>query len=60
MSCPAMMLGTAPPIRDFPPRFAETRYNGFELKEQSGDRPNPFLPLQTAHEIHILNVHVVR
>jgi hypothetical protein len=55
-----MMFGTAPPIRDPLSRFAETRYIGFESKEQCADRPNPFLPLQIAHGIHILNIHVVR
>jgi hypothetical protein len=54
------MLGSAPPIRNVSSRFAETRYIGFELKEQCTGERYDFLPLQMPRGIHILNVHVVR
>ncbi len=60
MPCPAQMLSTAPPIRDVLSQLAETRYIGFELKEQCTGERFDFLPLQMPRGIHILNIHVVR
>ena len=60
MPWPAHELGILRPIRAISSPFTETRYIGFDFKEQRAGGPNPFLPLQIPRQIHILNAHVVR
>src|ERR1700728_735438 len=57
---PATIAGTALPIRKVASRRAESGYNGFRSKAQSGLPNSIFLPLHKARGIHMLNIHVVR